>query len=221
MQIALILLAGGRGTRMGSGIPDKILASLDGMPVFRRVWETFAGLGWERIVVVYRDEAQRGLLEAMIDGAMPAWVRGGEERMDSVRNALAVLEEGCSHVLIHDCARPWVRREEILRMVEAVGDHPVVSLAHRVTDTIRDFRGNPTREPAISKTLDRSSLWAMETPQGFELARLKDAYARAESLVTDDIALLEAAGFPVFLVENEHPNPKMTRESDLHWTPLR
>ncbi|MDB6126105.1 MAG: 2-C-methyl-D-erythritol 4-phosphate cytidylyltransferase, partial [Verrucomicrobia bacterium] len=142
-----------------------------------------------------------------------ALVQGGRERQDSVMNALAALPEDLTHVFVHDCARPLVRPEQLVALYKIVRRENAVVLAHRVTDSIKLHR-----DDARLRSLDRSRLWAMETPQVFERNLLVRAYARVAARrlrITDDAAAIEKLDHPVALLENPHPNPKITTPSDL------
>ncbi len=213
-RTAVILLAAGSSRRMQGAVPDKVLAPLCGRPVFTYAAAAFLASGVaDFYAVVYRD--QRQMLELAAYAPTPAvFVRGGRERQDSVRLALAALPGDVDHVFIHDCARPLVRPEQLRALHRIVRRRRAVVLAHRVTDTIKEKRGR-------LRTLDRSRLWAMETPQVFALDLIRRGYARALARgcrVTDDAAaveLLGRTGPAVELLENPHPNPKLTTPADL------
>jgi 2-C-methyl-D-erythritol 4-phosphate cytidylyltransferase len=140
-------------------------------------------------------------------------VRGGRERQDSVAAALAALPGDIDYVFIHDCARPLILPEQLVALNKIVRREDAVVLAHRVTDTLKEHRGS-----GRLRTVDRSRLWAMETPQVFSKDLITRAYARVARLgvkVTDDAAAVELLGHPVALLENEHPNQKLTSPGDL------
>ena len=127
--------------------------------------------------------------------------------------------EDISHVFIHDCARPLVRVEQLVALHKIVRREDAVVLAHRVTDTIKEHRGE-----GRLRTLDRSHLWAMETPQVFSrklLCRAYDAVAKRKLTITDDAAAVELLKHPIALLENPHPNPKLTTPADLAYPPLK
>jgi 2-C-methyl-D-erythritol 4-phosphate cytidylyltransferase len=212
-RTAVILLAAGSGARMNGTVADKVLAPLAGRPVFAHSVAAFmASSVADYYVVVYRDSRQ--MTELMAYAPTPsALVQGGRERQDSVMNALAVLPEDIAHVFIHDCARPLVRAEQLVALHKIVRREGAVVLAHRVTDTIKEHR-----DDAHLRTLDRSRLWAMETPQVFSRDLIVRAYGRIASRrlhVTDDAAAVEKIGHPIALLENQHPNPKITTPADL------
>ncbi len=212
-RTAAILLAAGSGRRMAGAVADKVLAPLAGRPVFAHSAAAFITSGIaDYYVVVYRDQRQMMALSAYAP-TPSVLVRGGRERQDSVIHALAALPGDIAHVFIHDCARPLIRPEQLVALHKIVRRERAVILAHRVTDTIKEHRG----EGRLS-TLDRSRLWAMETPQVFARDLIDRAYARvaAKKLrITDDAAAVELLGQPIALLENTQPNPKLTTPADL------
>jgi 2-C-methyl-D-erythritol 4-phosphate cytidylyltransferase len=198
---------------MAGAVPDKVLAPLAGRPVFAHSAAAFAASGVaDFYVVVYRDRSQMTALSAFAP-TPSLLVRGGRERQDSVAEALAALPGDIDYVFIHDCARPLILPEQLVALNKIVRREDAVVLAHRVTDTIKEHRGS-----GRLRTVDRSRLWAMETPQVFSKDLITRAYARVARLgvrVTDDAAAVELLGHPVALLENEHPNQKLTQPSDL------
>ena len=214
-RTAVILLAAGSGTRMGSAVTDKVLAPLAGRPVFAHSAAAFMQSSIADLyVVVYRDQRQMTALAAYAP-TPSVLVRGGRERQDSVMNALAALPDDIAHVFIHDCARPLVRPEQLVGLHKIVRRENAVVLAHRVTDTVKEHRGE-----GRLRTLDRSRLWAMETPQVFARGLIDRAYARvaARNLrITDDAQAVEQLGHPIALLENAYPNPKLTTPADLEF----
>jgi 2-C-methyl-D-erythritol 4-phosphate cytidylyltransferase len=212
-RTAAILLAAGSSRRMAGTVPDKVLAPLADKPVFAHSAATFVRSGVvDLFVVTYRDQHQ--LIELSAYAPTPtAFVRGGAERQDSVAAALAELPDDVSYVFIHDCARPLVRAEQLVALHKIVRQEDAVVLAHRVTDTIKEHRGE-----GRLRTLDRKHLWAMETPQVFSrklITRAYEAVAKRKLSVTDDAAAVELLKHPVALLENPHPNPKLTTPADL------
>jgi 2-C-methyl-D-erythritol 4-phosphate cytidylyltransferase len=198
---------------MEGTVPDKILAPLGGKPVFAHSAATFYRSGVvDFFVVTYRDQHQ--LVELSAYAPTPTlFVPGGAERQDSVAAALADLPDDVEYVFIHDCARPLVRAEQLIALHKIVRNENAVVLAHRVTDTIKEHRGE-----GRLRTLDRDSLWAMETPQAFSRTLIARAYAKAlagKHRLTDDAAAVELLKHPVALLENPHPNPKLTTPADL------
>jgi 2-C-methyl-D-erythritol 4-phosphate cytidylyltransferase len=212
-RTAAILLAAGSGSRMQGAVADKVLAPLAGRPVFAHSAAAFMQSAIADLyVVVYRD--QRQMMELSAYAPTPSvLVHGGRERQDSVMHALAALPADIEHVFIHDCARPLIRPEQLVALHKIVRQEHAVVLAHRVTDTIKEHR-----DDARLRTLDRARLWAMETPQVFSRELIARAYARVADRklhITDDAQAVEQLGHSIALLENAHPNPKLTTPSDL------
>ena len=212
-RTAAILLAAGSGRRMQGAVADKILAPLTGRPVFAHSVAAFLESSVaDYYIIVVRDQAHSIALSAY--APTPAqFVIGGKERQDSVQNALAVLPADIAYVFIHDCARPLVRVDQLVGLHKIVRKENAVVLAHRVTDTIKKHS-----DSGHLKTLNRDRLWAMETPQVFARELIAEAYAKVATKklrVTDDAAAVELLKHPVALLENAHPNPKITTPADL------
>ena len=198
---------------MDGTVADKVLAPLAGKPVFAHSAATFYRSGViDTFIVTYRDQAQ--MVELSAYAPTPTlFVPGGAERQDSVAAALAELPDDVKYVFIHDCARPLVRVEQLIALHKIVRREDAVVLAHRVTDTVKEHRGE-----GRLRTLDRKNLWAMETPQVFSRKLICRAYARVlekKLTVTDDAAAVELLRHPVALLENPYANPKLTTPADL------
>lgn len=222
MRVDAIILAAGSGTRMQSATEDKILASVRGVPLVQYLFQTISQVvEVEELIIVCRSDAQHAILQALASqylGKPARYVRGGSQRQDSVRNALAVLGPDTTHVLIHDGARPLVSPDAWRAATRALQDYDALTLAHRVTDTIKRVPPASSLEGAVElEDLERSRLWAMETPQGFSLPLIRRAYSEVTVPVTDDVALVSRMGLQVHLLENPWPNPKITLPGDLAW----
>lgn len=219
---AAILLCGGSGTRMSGTVADKVLAPLAGRPVVAWSLAAFAAAGVAgTVVLVYRDSAQRGRLEALwegrpdgLRGATVRFAQGGARRQDSVGNGLDALSDLREDTLayVHDGARPLVLPEALHRVGKAAARNGAAALAARVTDTIR-------RQPEGGRPeeLPREELWAMQTPQVARLGELRAALRQAceeGAALTDDLAALVRLGHAVTLVETGAPNPKLTTPED-------
>jgi 2-C-methyl-D-erythritol 4-phosphate cytidylyltransferase len=213
MRNAAILLAAGSGRRMQGLVADKVLAPLGGKPVFAHSVAAFLESGVaDFYAIVYRDQRQMTELSAYAP-TPSVFVRGGRERQHSVANALEALPTDIGHVFIHDCARPLIRAEQLVALLKIVQYEGAAVLAHRVTDTIKQHSGN-----GRLKTIDRSHLWAMETPQVFTRELITRAYARVVKRglsITDDAGAVELLGHSIALLENSSPNPKLTTPADL------
>ncbi len=224
MKTAAILLAGGSGRRMAGALPDKVLAPAAGRPVIARSLAALADSGCiDFLVIAHRDDAQRRDIEPWLEKtgwtpARAAWTRGGAERQDSVSAGFAAIPDSIETVLIHDAARPLIRPGQIRELTDLVNRHGAAALCHAVVDTIKELPEAGAADPVFLRGLDRRRLRAMETPQGFQrdlLARMVAFVAEHRLAVTDDAAACEALGHPVALLENPHPNPKLTTPDDL------
>jgi 2-C-methyl-D-erythritol 4-phosphate cytidylyltransferase len=141
-------------------------------------------------------------------------VAGGKERQDSVRRALAVVDEGVRLVVIHDAVRPCVTEEMVREVVEAASADGAAIVALPMRDTVKQVAD----DHLIQRTIDRKPLWLAQTPQAFRRDWLGEAHRKAESeglAATDDAFLLEWMGHPVRVVEGSGENIKVTRPEDL------
>jgi 2-C-methyl-D-erythritol 4-phosphate cytidylyltransferase len=211
-----IIVAAGRGTRMGPNV-DKLFLEVAGRPVIAHTWARLnASPAIDEIVLVVRGEmetAYRALAAEHGFNKPCRFAEGGAERQDSVWNGLQAAGSA-DVVAIHDGARPCVSAEIIAQTVRAAKDHGAAVAAQRVTDTIKESQDGI----AISRTVDRSVLWSVQTPQAFRAKVIRRAIAEARERglkLTDDTAACELIGQPVRLVENIHPNPKVTTSADL------
>jgi 2-C-methyl-D-erythritol 4-phosphate cytidylyltransferase len=207
MSVALIVAAGS-GERLGAGRP-KALVQLAGRPLVQWSIDALREVaGLERIVLALPAGA------AAPPGVIA--VEGGAVRSESVRLALAAAGEG-DPVVVHDAARPLVTSELVERAIAALESDPDADAAIAalpVTDTVKrvDSTG------AVSETLERSDLWAVQTPQVFRRAALERALrVPAEELAraTDDAWLVERAGGRVIIVRASAENLKVTTPFDL------
>jgi len=175
------------------------------------------------LTLVYRDTTQREALQTALKsvdlgGVSVNWVEGGRERQDSVYNALCAQATDCAYVFIHDCARPLITKDTLERLAEAVRQDQAACLAHPVIDTIKRIPDPDQLRSTLLEDMDRSRLWAMETPQAFDYSQIRAAYehVRASKLViTDDTAAAATIGLQTTLVPNKKPNPKLTTAADL------
>ncbi len=209
---AALVVAAGRGHRFGAELPKQFL-SLAGKPVLRHALEAFAAhpaIGAVQ-TVIHRDD--RDLYQAAATGLdLRPPADGGATRQDSVHLGLAALADlAPKRVLIHDAARPFVSGEIIDRVLAGLESHAGVIPAVPVADTLKRVE-----DGSVSGTVDRSGLWRAQTPQGFRYADILAAHADlAGRELTDDAALLEAAGLTVGIVEGAERNFKITSKDDM------
>jgi 2-C-methyl-D-erythritol 4-phosphate cytidylyltransferase len=200
MALVGIIPAGGSGERLGADRP-KAFVVCAGKPLIDWTLEVLEAV-CDRVVVA----APAGWLRE-------GWVEGGASRSASVRNALAAAPEART-VVVHDAARPLVTRELVEACVGALMGVDAVIAAAPVADTIKEAYPDGT----VARTLDRSRLWAVQTPQVFRadsLRRALDVDDDALAAATDDASLVEAAGGSVRIVEAPPENFKVTTAGDL------
>jgi 2-C-methyl-D-erythritol 4-phosphate cytidylyltransferase len=216
-MISAIIVAAGKGTRMGANV-DKLWLEVAGRPVIAHTWRQFNdAAGVDEIILVVREGMAPHFAELAVKYHFQKPFRivsGGAERQDSVWNGLAALSPAAEIVAIQDAARPCTSAELIAATVAAARETGAAVAAQPVTDTIKETSDGKL----ISRTVDRSKLWSVQTPQTFrvEVIRRALATARAKGLVlTDDTAACELIGQPVRLVNAATPNPKVTVPADL------
>ena len=197
---------------------DKLFLELKGKPVVAHTWDRFDGApGIDEIVMVVRAGAEaafQGLAVRFGFKKPYRCVPGGKERQDSVWNGLMALSEGAEIVAIQDAARPCTDAELIAATIEAAREMGAAVAAQPVTDTIKES----TNGKLVERTLDRSRLWAVQTPQTFRVGVIRRALSAVRErglTVTDDTAACELIGHPVRLVIGTKPNPKVTRPEDV------
>jgi len=212
-----IIVAAGKGTRMGSEV-DKLFLDLNGRPVIAHTWSRFDHAACiDHIVMVVREGMQSafGEMARMYQFKKPfRVVVGGVERQDSVWNGLEALAANCEIVAIQDGARPCTSEESIKATIAAARETGAAVAAQAVNDTIKQSPDGVL----IEKTVDRSKLYAVQTPQTFRVEVIRRALGevkRQRLILTDDTAACELMGQPVRLVLSSEPNPKLTRKEDV------
>lgn len=210
--------AAGTGSRMGAELPKQYLP-LAGRPILQHTLERLAAHPAIEAVAVALAPEDRWFDGLDIAGGERVWrVAGGAERCHSVANALRALSRRAAPedwVLVHDAARPCLRRADLDRLMTELGRHPVGGLlALPVRDTMK--RADAAMD--VTETVDRTGLWHALTPQMFRLGALGaalEAALGAGVLVTDEAQAMERAGARPRLVEGHPDNIKITRPQDL------
>ena len=210
-RVAAIIPAAGSGVRLGANKPKAFL-ELDGISLLTRSALAMSVVA-DVIVVAAPSDAldQASQLLTDVDAEIHV-VAGGNERQDSISNALKVLPEDISIVLVHDAARPLVPVEVTNRVVEKLREGakaviPVLPIA----DTVKSVNS----DHVVVETIDRNQLRRVQTPQGFERSVLVKAYENAKVLATDDAGLMEAFQIPVHTVAGDELAMKITTAHDL------
>lgn len=216
MKSYAVILGGGSGRRMEAD-RNKVFLPLRGVPVIARAIAPFTSLCAGAVVVAAAaevEEMRQIIARCGLDRFVLRVVPGGAERQDSVRCGLEALPDDAGCVLIHDGARALVTEDVIRRAIESVEKRGSGIASVPVSDTIK--RASP--DGRVLETPERSSLYAMQTPQAFRVELIRQAHDAARRdgfLGTDDASLLEHAGLPVYLCEGSRENLKLTTPTDL------
>lgn len=210
-----ILVAGGKGLRMGSDIPKQFLP-LRGRPVLMHTIDVFRRTYPDiHIILVLPREQQdywRQLCRQHDYDVEVCVADGGETRFYSVRNGLSLIPDDARGVVgVHDGVRPFVSPETIRRCYEAAEECGAVVPVVPVVETVRQVLADGS-----SMTVDRNAYRLVQTPQTFDIQLLKKAYGQPfDPFFTDDASVVEAMGHPIKLVEGNNENIKLTNPADL------
>jgi 2-C-methyl-D-erythritol 4-phosphate cytidylyltransferase/2-C-methyl-D-erythritol 2,4-cyclodiphosphate synthase len=215
--VTVIIPAAGQGKRMRRG-SNKVLLPLVDMPVLLHSVLTFSACSKvdNLVVVVAPDEVSQ--VETILQGlnGIKPWkvVAGGRERQHSIANAIKVVSKAAKIILVHDGARPLITEECIQNVIQASVVHKAVVVAVAEKNTIKTVDENGW----VTGTLERGTLWSIQTPQGFDAHLLRQAYEKAEQegfIGTDDASLVERLGIKVKVVRGCYDNLKITTPEDL------
>ena len=210
-RVAAIIPAAGSGVRLGADIPKAFL-ELGGLSLLTRsalAMSTVADILIIAAPVDGLDEA--GAQVAQVDAEIHI-VAGGEHRQESVANALRMVPEDVSIVLVHDAARPLVPFEVTQNVVAAIrGGAKAAIPVLPLVDTIKRVNN----QGIAIETVDRNQLRRVQTPQGFDRATLDLAYRNPEVVATDDAGLMDALGIPVVTVAGDERSLKITTMADV------
>jgi 2-C-methyl-D-erythritol 4-phosphate cytidylyltransferase/2-C-methyl-D-erythritol 2,4-cyclodiphosphate synthase len=215
-KVTAVIAAAGSGRRMGGNI-NKQYIMLGGMPVLAHSVSVFENNPYvdDIIIVVRRGEEElciKEIVEKYRFSTISAVIAGGDERYDSIKEAVKILSPDTSYVLIHDGARPFVKSETVNAVLEACAVYGAAVPAVPLKDTVKCIDGD-----VVTCTPDRSILRAVQTPQGFKRSIIEQAYASLgpDTVVTDDASLVEALNIPVHVVNGDDMNIKITTPSDI------
>jgi 2-C-methyl-D-erythritol 4-phosphate cytidylyltransferase len=212
-----VIPAAGIGTRMEANCPKQYLPLLDKTILEHTLERLLAIPVFQDIHMALANDDNFWPQLAIANNRRIICVNGGSERADSVLNCLHALADRAQDddwVLVHDAARPCIRTQEVLKLIEIINNHPVGGiLGVPVSDTLKRVSGI-----LIDGTLDRSHLWQAQTPQMFRLGLLRDCLQRAKiegKTVTDEASALEMYGYQPLMVLGRSDNIKITRPEDL------
>jgi 2-C-methyl-D-erythritol 4-phosphate cytidylyltransferase len=215
MTYQVIIPAAGQGKRMGAG-RNKLFLELDGIPIFIHTLQVFEkDQNCSGVILVINDlekkDFQASLRKFGIKKVV-GFVPGGEERQYSVYHGVQAIKSN-GIVLVHDGARPFLDVKLINDLVDGAEHYGASVLAVPVKDTVKKVIGNKVKE-----TVERTGLWAIQTPQAFRMPLLRHAHEMAMKegfLGTDDASLVERLGHDVIIIEGSYDNIKLTTPEDL------
>ncbi|MCY7813519.1 2-C-methyl-D-erythritol 4-phosphate cytidylyltransferase [Bacillus spizizenii] len=216
MSYDVVIPAAGQGKRMKAG-RNKLFIELKGDPVIIHTLRVFdSHRPCEKIILVINEREREHFQQLLTDYPFQTaieLVAGGDERQHSVYKGLKAVKQE-KIVLVHDGARPFIKHEQIDELIAEAEQAGAAILAVPVKDTIKRVQ-----DLQVCETIERSSLWAVQTPQAFRLSLLMKAHAEAEYrgfLGTDDASLVEEMeGVSVRVVEGSYTNIKLTTPDDL------
>lgn len=217
MEYQVVIPAAGRGKRMKAD-RNKLLLPLCSRPVIAHTLEVFQkDPNCQGIILVVQPEEEAifsALLHEYQLTKVTGFALGGEERQYSVYNGVKKLRQA-DIVLVHDGARPFITDSIIHQLADTANETGAAIAAVRVKDTIkRDVDG------LVAETVERSSLWSVQTPQAFRVSVLLEAFQKAEAdgfLGTDESSLVERINWPIQIVEGSYDNIKLTTPEDLYF----
>lgn len=211
----VIIVAGGKGLRMGGDIPKQFLP-IGGRPVLMRTIEAFRqaipSIGIVLVLPIAQQEYWKQLCQEYDFDVSLQIADGGETRFHSVSNGLRMIPDDADGVVgVHDGVRPFVSADTILTCFDAAQESGAVVPVTAVVETVRELL-----EDGSSRTVPRDSYRLVQTPQTFNVQLLKQAYRQSyQSFFTDDASVVEAMGHPVRLVEGNRENIKITTPADI------
>ncbi|MBI4711743.1 MAG: 2-C-methyl-D-erythritol 4-phosphate cytidylyltransferase [Planctomycetes bacterium] len=229
-DITVIIAAAGESKRLKAKVHKPYL-TISGKPVLLHSIRTFSRIPSVQEIIIAVNPKDRKRAQSLIHSikVVPArltgrqfgqvrLVTGGATRQESVANGLKAVSPNSHIVLIHDAARPFVTRSDVIRLIKAVRRTGAAILAIPVVDTIKRV-SQTERQLIIEETITpRKSLWAAQTPQGFKKEILIKALSHPDTKcrdATDDSFMVEMMGYPVTVVKGSEKNIKITAPADL------
>ena len=212
-KFSLIITAGGTSSRYGS--KNKLLEIINDKTVIEETIAKFIDFDEIDEIIISANISIIPTLQEMFNNPKIKIIEGGNTRQKSVYNALQVVKN--EYVLIHDGARPLIRKDTIAYVLEAVVDKNAVTVMTKTTDTIKEV----DTDGRIIRTIDRSKLYNTQTPQAFRTDIIKQVHEKLkDSNFTDDCSMLEELNIPVYIVNGSYTNIKITIKSDLDFAKL-
>ena len=212
-KFSLIITAGGTSSRYGN--TNKLLEKINDKTVIEETVTKFIDFDEIDEIIISANVSIIPILQEMFNNSKIKIIEGGNTRQKSVYNALQVVKN--EYVLIHDGARPLIRKDTIAYVLEAVVDKNAVTVMTKTTDTIKEV----DTDGRIIRSIDRSKLYNTQTPQAFRTDIIKQAHEKLkDGNFTDDCSMLEELNIPVYIVNGSYTNIKITIKSDLDFAKL-
>ena len=212
-KFSLIITAGGTSSRYGN--TNKLLEKINDKTVIEETVSKFVDFDEIDEIIISANNSIIEILSELLKNSKIKIIEGGNTRQKSVYNALQVIKN--EYVLIHDGARPLIRKDTIAYVLEAVVDKSAVTVMTKTTDTIKEVDSTGR----IIRTIDRAKLYNTQTPQAFKTSIIKEAHEKLrDGNYTDDCSMLEALNIPVYIVNGSYTNIKITIKSDLDFAKL-
>ena len=213
MLASAIIPAAGSGKRFGE---KKQLKELRGRPLIRYTLTPFLESSAIAEIVIAAQKKDFDKLASVVDSIATkkkiSIIEGGDTRQGSISKALAQINSNTEYVCVHDAARPFVSRELIEKLINALKTCDAVTVGRKSTDTLKECTNGIVR-----RTIDRKKIWQVQTPQAFTKEVIMNAYELAEKqniLATDDSSLVEEAGYQVNIINDSSINFKITTKED-------
>lgn len=212
-KFSLIITAGGTSSRYGN--TNKLLEKINDKTVIEETVSKFVDFDEIDEIIISANNSIIEILSELLKNPKIKIIEGGNTRQKSVYNALQVIKN--EYVLIHDGARPLIRKDTIAYVLEAVVDKNAVTVMTKTTDTIKEVDSTGR----IIRTIDRAKLYNTQTPQAFKTSIIKETHEKLkDGNYTDDCSMLEALNIPVYIVNGSYTNIKITIKSDLDFAKL-
>jgi 2-C-methyl-D-erythritol 4-phosphate cytidylyltransferase len=214
-MVSAIIVAAGSSRRMGF---DKLFAQLAGHPVIAHSIAAFQRTpGISEIIIVTRQDqipTLRALATEHAFSKITQYLPGGPERHLSVWAGLQAVGQGITHIAIHDAARPLITPPVITQCIDLARKTNAACVAAPIPDTVKRADSNNI----VTQSIDRTGLWAMQTPQIFSKSLIISAYEQiiaSGDLVTDEVSAVQRTGAQIALLRNDESNFKITIPRDL------
>ena len=213
MLASAIIPAAGSGKRFGE---KKQLKELSGRPLIHYTLPPFLESSVVGDIIIAAQKKDFDKLAYVVDSIATekkiSIIEGGDTRQGSISKALAKINSNTKYVCVHDAARPFVSRELIEKLINALKTCDAVTVGRKSTDTLKECT-----DGIVSRTIDRKKIWQVQTPQAFTKEVIMNAYELAEKQnisATDDSSLVEEAGYQVNIINDSSINLKITTKED-------